>query len=143
MNDTAGLVARALALHDRNFNCAQCVVCALAPRLGADEDVCFRASEGLGRGMGGMSETCGAVSGGAMAIGLATSNGAADPTSKELTYRYARRLVEAFRAKNGSTICADLKGERTGAPLRSCSGCIEDGVALAAGLLDELRAHAR
>ena len=55
----------------------------------------------------------------------------------------ARRLVEAFRAKNGSTICADLKGERTGAPLRSCSGCIEDGVTLAAGLLDELRAHAR
>ncbi|MFR1640354.1 MAG: C-GCAxxG-C-C family (seleno)protein [Eggerthellaceae bacterium] len=35
--------------------------------------------------MGGLTETCGAVAGAAMAIGLANSNGQDDRTSKQAT----------------------------------------------------------
>ena len=52
------LAERALALHKRNFNCAQCVACTLAPLVEASEDSTFRLMEGFGSGMGCKSETC-------------------------------------------------------------------------------------
>ena len=83
--DREALGRRALELHGMKYNCAQAVACTLAPLIGADEELCFRAAEGLGGGMGGLTETCGAVSGAAMAIGLANSNGQDDRTSKQAT----------------------------------------------------------
>ncbi len=62
--DREALARRALELHGMKYNCAQAVACTLAPLIGADEELCFRAAEGLGGGMGGLTETCGAVSGG-------------------------------------------------------------------------------
>ena len=117
------------------YNCAQAVACTLAPLIGADEELCFRAAEGLGGGMGGLTETCGAVSGAAMAIGLANSNGQDDRTSKQATYRIVRKLVNDFREQNGSTLCPELKGIKTKQPLRSCDGCIVDALQLAADAL--------
>ncbi|WP_080802731.1 C-GCAxxG-C-C family protein [Arabiibacter massiliensis] len=141
--DREALAARAIELRYRNFNCAQAVACALAPLVGADEDVCFRASEAFGGGMGGHTETCGAISGGALALGLANSNGMADPSSKQATYALVARLVARFREQNGSTICADLRGEPAGTPLRSCDGCIEDALVWTLDLIEELRANPR
>lgn len=138
--DPEALAARALELHGLNYNCAQSVACALAPEIGADEDTCFRATEALGGGMGGLSETCGAISGAAVVIGMVASNGKDDPTSKQATYRLIRQLVNDFRTMNGSTLCGDLKGLATKRPLRSCNGCIEDAVALVAETLNRRQA---
>lgn len=131
------LVDKALALHAKNYNCAQCVACTLAPLVGADADDAFRMMEGFGAGMGGLTETCGAISGAVAALGMASSNGSADPTSKAATYRLVRRCVKEFREKNGATLCADLKGVETKTPLRSCDGCIEDAVRIGFGILSE------
>ena len=120
--DREALGRRALELHGMKYNCAQAVACTLAPLIGADEELCFRAAEGLGGGMGGLTETCGAVSGATMAIGLANSNGQDDRTSKQATYRIVRKLVSDFREQNGSTLCPELKGIKTKQPLRSCDG---------------------
>ncbi len=133
--DREALGRRALELHGMKYNCAQAVACTLAPLIGADEELCFRAAEGLGGGMGGLTETCGAVSGAAMAIGLANSNGQDDRTSKQATYRIVRKLVSDFREQNGSTLCPELKGIKTKQPLRSCDGCIVDALQLAADAL--------
>ncbi len=135
--DREALAARALELHGCNCNCAQSVACSLAPFVGADEDVCFHAAEGFGAGMGGLTETCGALSGGIMILGFAMSNGIDEPTNKAATYRLVRQLLERFREQNGATTCADLKGATTGTPLRSCNGCIEDALAITADLLEE------
>lgn len=129
------LAAHALELHRRGCNCAQCVVCTLAPLVGADEDACFRAAEGFGAGMGGMTETCGAVSGGVIALGMANSGGVDAPTRKASTYRMVRELVERFREQNGSTVCRELKGVGTGRPLRSCDDCIVDALLMADEIL--------
>lgn len=115
--------------HARGYNCAQVVLCSYADILGIDEETLFQISEGFGAGMGGMMETCGAVTAMFMALGLKNSSGdlqACD--TKPQTMRLVRELAAKFRDKNGSIVCRELKGVDTGKVLRSCDGCIEDGI---------------
>lgn len=132
------LAARAVALRaELGYNCAQAVACALAPEIGADTEACYVLSEGFGGGMGGHTETCGAISGGVMALGQVNSGGTAlSGTTKKRTYELTRELVERFGAKNGSTICCELKGAGCEhGQLRSCPGCIEDAVKITAEII--------
>ncbi len=136
--DRGALKAAAADFHAQGFNCAQSVICAVAPELGLDAHTVFALAEGFGAGMGGMSETCGAITGGVMALGQVSSSGFDAPGSKGATYLMARAYCDAFRAKNGSTICRELKGLGSGAgALRSCAGCIDDSIDL---LVDALTA---
>lgn len=126
----------AARLHEMGYNCAQSVVCAMAPAIDLDADGAFVLAEGFGAGMGGMTETCGAISGGIMALGQAVSSGFDAPGSKGATYRLARAYCESFRSRNGSTVCRELKGVGSEAgPLRSCAGCIDDAIDLAIDVL--------
>lgn len=131
--DREDLVAQAHARHGRNYNCAQSIVCTLAPLMGADEDVCFRLAEGLGGGMGAHTESCGALLGAAMAASLACSNGCADPTSKLDTYQVVAKMAEEFRALHGTTVCSELRAQDTSGskPPKICVGCITDATLLA------------
>lgn len=115
--------------HTRGYNCAQIVLCSYAEELGINEETLFRISEGFGAGMGGMMQTCGAVTAMFMALGLANSSGnlqACD--TKPQTMKKVRELAAEFEKKNGSIVCRELKGIDTGKVLRSCDGCIEDGI---------------
>ena len=115
--------------HTIGYNCAQIVLCSYAEELGIDEETLFRISEGFGAGMGGMMQTCGAVTAMFMALGLANSSGdlqACD--TKPQTMKKVRELAAEFEKKNGSIVCRELKGIDTGKVLRSCDGCIEDGI---------------
>ena len=115
--------------HTRGYNCAQIVLCSYAEELGIDEETLFRISEGVGAGMGGRMQTCGAVTAMFMALGLANSSGdlqACD--TKPQTMKKVRELAAEFEKKNGSIVCRELKGIDTGKVLRSCDGCIEDGI---------------
>ena len=115
--------------HTRGYNCAQIVLCSYAEELGIDEETLFRISEGFGAGIGGMMQTCGAVTAMFMALGLANSSGdlqACD--TKPQTMKKVRELAAEFEKKNGSIVCRELKGIDTGKVLRSCDGCIEDGI---------------
>ena len=111
--DREALKAAAADYHAQGFNCAQSVICAMAPKLGLDDHTAFALAEGFGAGMGGMTETCGAIAGGIMALGQVRSSGFDAPGSKGATYRMARAYCDAFRDKNGSTICRELKGVGT------------------------------
>lgn len=121
----------AISLHDRKFNCCQSVACAFAKELGVDEEILFKAGEGFGLGMGGMEGTCGAVAGAILAAGFKNSDGCLDdPKTKADTYKLTKEITKRFLEKNGSLTCKTLKGVDTGKVLRSCPGCIEDGVEL-------------
>ena len=136
--DREALKAAADDYHKQGFNCAQAVACALAPVLGMDTDLAFRMTEGFGAGMGGMTETCGAISGAVVALSMANSRGMDDPTSKGGTYKLSKDLVARFASKNGTTVCRELKGiGSTEGPRRSCPGCIDDAVDLAVDVLGE------
>lgn len=132
----------AARLHKMGYNCAQSVICAMAPAIDLDADGAFVLAEGFGAGMGGMTETCGAVSGAVMALSQVESTGRDQIGSKAKTYKLSRELSARFASTNGSTVCRELKGIGTEAgALRSCPGCIDDAIDLAVNILVEQGAH--
>lgn len=127
----------AISLHDKKYNCAQSVACAFADDLNIERELLFKMCEGFGFGMGCANGTCGAISGAIALIGLKNSDGNLEfPATKASTYQLSKELLQKFEAKNGATICRDLKGLSTGTPLRSCQGCIEDAVKLVQEILN-------
>ena len=137
--DTAACQAQAAEYHARGFNCAQAVACTLAPAVGLDPQTAFMLTEGFGAGMGGMTETCGAISGAVAIMGWVLSDGMENPTTKGRTYGLSRNVAKRFKDKNSTTICGTLKGIGSDdGPLRSCPGCIDDAVEIACDMLREL-----
>ena len=123
-------VQKAIDLHHKGYNCAQAVVCAYCDLFGLDEETGYRASEAFGFGMGQM-EVCGALAGACILAGLKNSGGLqAVGKTKAETYKLDRQLAAAFREKNQSVLCRELKGVESGKVLRSCDGCVEDGARL-------------
>lgn len=131
-------VAHAHELHRSGCNCAQAVACACADIVGIDEATAFRMTEGFGSGMGGNTETCGALSGGVAVVGYAMSDGPHNPKTKRETYQQVKQLIARFKEQNGSTLCGDLKGLTGGPVLRSCPDCVDDGIRMTLDVLREL-----
>lgn len=133
---------QARALHAKGYNCAQAVVCSFAQIMGVDEDLCFRLAEGQGGGLATHTETCGALLGGAMVLGLARSNGCADPTSKLATYEYVKKLVAKFEQLYGTNVCSEIRAQDlTGVnPTKVCKDAVGEGARLTADVLEELAA---
>ena len=130
-------IAKALANHDKNFNCCQSVACAYCDLVGVDEETMFKAAEAFGLGMGGMEGTCGAIAGAVLLAGFKNSSANLEhPDSKGQTYKLSAAIVKEFLEKNGATACRDLKGRDTGVILRTCPGCIEDAAAIAEKILE-------
>lgn len=137
--NTAACQAQAAEYHARGFNCAQAVACTLAPAVGLDPQIAFTLTEGFGAGMGGMTETCGAISGAVAIMGFVMSDGMENPKTKGQTYKLSREIAKRFGEKNTTTVCGTLKGVGSDqGPLRSCPGCIDDAVDIACDVLKQL-----
>ena len=96
-------------------------------------------SLGFGAGMGGMTETCGAISGAVAIMGFVMSDGMENPKTKGQTYKLSREIAKRFGEKNTTTVCGTLKGIGSDkGPLRSCPGCIDDAVEIACDMLKQL-----
>ena len=100
-------------------NCAQAVACTYSDLAGLDEETLLAATHAFGAGMATMEGTCGALTGAAVVVGLATGDRA---RSRVLI----KDIMENFRKRNGSTVCRELKGIGTGCPLRQCEDCVAD-----------------
>ena len=61
---------RAIACHNKGYNCAQSVAFAFLDKVDIDPETLFKVTEGLGLGMGGMEGTCGAISAAAVLAGF-------------------------------------------------------------------------
>ena len=89
--------------------------------------------------MGGMTETCGAISGAVAIMGFVMSDGMENPKTKGQTYKLSREIAKRFGEKNTTTVCGTLKGIGSDkGPLRSCPGCIDDAVEIACDVLKQL-----
>ena len=130
-------VENADILHKSGMNCAQAVVCNYCDLFGVDQKQAFQMAEAFGAGMGSMEYTCGAVSGLLMLLGLKNSSGTSENPTKASTYKLAKDLISKFKEKNGSVICSELRGLKTGKVLRPCAGCIEDACEIFEKLLKE------
>ena len=107
MND----VEKAVSKFKQGHSCSQSVFSTYGPRFGIDEEMALRISCPFGGGMARMGDTCGAVTGAFMSIGI--KYGRVDPddeASKENTYRIVNEFVEKFKGRNETIMCRDLIG---------------------------------
>ncbi len=103
--------ARAEELFNGGFNCAEAVATAVAEHFKPGQ-VCFpRAATCFGGGLGRRGETCGALVGALLALGLVKGR---DPgegdEAKKRAYALAETVVEGFRGQAGSVLCRELLG---------------------------------
>lgn len=99
-------------LHDNGCNCCQAVVMAYKDMLPMDEKDIMQLASPFGRGMSGIKETCGCVSGMAMVCGL---------TGNTMMFK---GLANRFREENGDTNCPRLlQLQGTGHSCNDLVGC--------------------
>lgn len=122
--------------HKNGYSCSQAVVCAFADQMGIDEKDAYRMAEAFGSGMGGRMETCGAVTGAYMVLGLKNSDATlGSRATRTNTYQLVKEVTKAFEEKNSTVICKELKGIGTGKVLRGCRDCVGDAAEIVAHIL--------
>ena len=117
----------AVACFNEGFNCAQAVLSTYCEQFGLDRETALRVACGLGGGMGRLQETCGAVSGAYLVIGLKYGQCAKDDAAaKEKTYALVQEFARRFEAKNKSTNCRALLGvDLIGGDRQTASACVK------------------
>jgi C_GCAxxG_C_C family probable redox protein len=103
-------IEEAVAYFKDGFSCSQAIVAAYGPSVGLDRDTALKIASGFGGGMGRLAETCGAVTGAFMVLGLTFGSAASDREAKEAVYTRVREFAERFKARHGSLLCRDLLG---------------------------------
>ena len=126
----------AMEYHNQGYNCAQAVAMPFCEEMGLEPSLVKRATEGFGAGMGGRTQTCGALSGAIFVAGMLKAD-ATDPSSKLDTYKVCAEMSEKFVAHCGSGVCEVIKGMTGGEMLCSCNECITCGVRLVEEMLDQ------
>ena len=102
-------IQRAVELFMQGYGCCQSVVCAFSDLYGLDEEMALRVSAGFGGGVGRMRMMCGACSALVILAGLERGQTRGeDREGKAACYQLVRQLLETFRQRNGSIICAEL-----------------------------------
>jgi C_GCAxxG_C_C family probable redox protein len=133
------------------FNCSQAVFSVFANDFGLDEETALKTAAGFGGGMGRMGETCGAITGAFMVLGLRFGTATPDRETKELVYSRVREFADRFKAINGSLACRDLLGCDISTPdghqiakekslfTTICPKLVQDAV----GILEEMLANCK
>ena len=129
----------ALEAFNSGYNCAQSVVEAYREETGLDRETARKVSAGFGGGLGRMAETCGAVSGAAIVLGLSCGDG--EPAAaKARTYKKVKLFIERFKQYYGSVVCREILGEdistedglkranEQGLFEKKCNGIVKDSV---------------
>jgi C_GCAxxG_C_C family probable redox protein len=103
-------VSTAVELFANGCACSQAILAAYGPRYGLDEQHALRLASGFAAGMR-MAETCGAVTGAYMVLGLAKSGpDCSVAEGRQATYDAVVALSKAFRERQGSLTCRELLG---------------------------------
>jgi C_GCAxxG_C_C family probable redox protein len=98
-------------LFKEGFSCSQAVLAVYGAERGISPDLLAKLGTGFGGGMARMGLTCGAVTGGVMALGLAHGPAAAsEGEAKERTAALVRLFMERFGERHGALACRDLLG---------------------------------
>lgn len=108
---------KALAYFQKGFACSQAVFAVFARELGMDETMALRIACGLGAGMARTCQTCGAVSGAYLVLGLKYGRDKLeDMAARDRTYDMMQEFNRMFTARHGSVNCRELIGYNLGNP---------------------------
>ena len=139
---------KAIVTFRSGLNCAQAILTAYSDGLSFDNTLALNVSCGFGGGMGRLQETCGAVTGSFMVLGIYNSGKYTDNKDrKEATYSMIQKFSDKFKSIHGSTDCksllnCDLKTEEGQQYMkenklieRVCEKCISDSIEIIEELL--------
>jgi C_GCAxxG_C_C family probable redox protein len=104
----SGAAGEAVALLNQGCNCCQAVLSAYAERHGLERSTALKLGAGFGGGIGRLGETCGAITGAVLVLGL--RHGSAEAAAKQKTAELVRKFVSRFKQRHGSTNCRQLLG---------------------------------
>ena len=123
------------------YNCAQSVVLSFADDLKFSKELAQKMAAGFGGGMGKQQETCGAVTGAIMVLGLLKGEEVNNNDElKASTYGGVKDLTRDFVATYKTTQCRDLIGCDLNTPEGAakfkeekimenvCAGCVKKAV---------------
>jgi C_GCAxxG_C_C family probable redox protein len=140
---------KAIRTFRSGLNCAQAVVTSYAEEMKFDNNMALSVSVGFGGGMGRLQETCGAVTGSFMVLGIFNCKKLTDNKDrKEATYSMIQKFSQEFKQINGTTDClellkCDLKTEEGNGYAKEnnlfgtvCEKCISDSVRIINKLTD-------
>ncbi len=100
----------------RGQDCGQVVFDNYADELGIPKDEANRMAAAFGGGIG-IGETCGAVIGAMMVIGMKYGhNGPDDVEHREMLMAKRAEFIEKWRERRGSCMCRDLLGDDISTP---------------------------
>lgn len=104
-------VKQAQSLFLDGYLCSQSVLMTYADMFELNPETAARIAAPFGGGVARRGETCGAVSGAFMVIGLMYGHTSADDhESKEKTYQGVEQFISQFQERNGSILCNQLLG---------------------------------
>ena len=123
------------------LNCSQSIIAQYAEKYQLDIATACKLATGFGGGMGRMGNTCGALTGAYLVLGLEYgSESAAQKDKKDQTYEKIQDLTQRFQQKNGTCNCRDLLGydistpegyqqaKKQGLTRTKCPGFVKDAV---------------
>ncbi|HNW99671.1 MAG TPA: C-GCAxxG-C-C family protein [Bacteroidales bacterium] len=100
---------KAIKYFNADYNCAQSVLITYCENFGINKDIAASLSSGFGGGIARMQETCGAIIGGIMALGIAFNKPGEDiAENKEKVYAIVNHLVKNFKEKYNTIKCSEL-----------------------------------
>ena len=103
------IISKAQSYFDEGYACSQSVLLAYADRFNLDVCTAKLISASFGGGMGRLRQTCGAVTGGFMVLGLAYGNEQPnDMETKLYVYQKVRELYHQVEEIHGTINCKEL-----------------------------------
>lgn len=96
----------AIQRFSEGYSCSQSVLCAFADRSGLDEAHAVKIASAFGGGIARQGETCGAVTGALLVLGL--EFGPKPGESNETVYQKSREFMRLFQEKHSSIQCKQL-----------------------------------
>lgn len=132
---------QAKAMFLSGYNCAQSVLLSFSDDLKFSKELASKMAAGFGGGMGKQQETCGAVTGAIMVLGLLKGEEVNNNDElKSIAYGSVKELVRGFNEEFRTTNCRDLIGCDLNTPEGAekfkeekimenvCAGCVEKAV---------------
>jgi len=102
---------KAVGCFKEGFSCSQALLATYSEDLGLDRTTALKLAQAFGGGMAHLGETCGAVTGAFMLIGLKYGRVRVDDLqAKERTYALMQSFAKKFKAAHGSIRCPGLIG---------------------------------
>jgi C_GCAxxG_C_C family probable redox protein len=131
----------AMELFLSGYNCAQSVLLSFADDLKFSKELAQKMAAGFGGGMGKQQETCGAVTGAIMVLGMLKGEHVNNNDElKSESYGSVKELTRNFVATYNTTRCKDLIGCDLNTPEGAakfkeekimetvCAGCVKKAV---------------